>query len=80
MKVVITSSHVEKYITKSFVVEAIKYDGTNLEKVEEFAPEVKGQDIPKDVWIIKDGQGRVYASSPENFANGFERLTSNDTI
>lgn len=75
MKIVSTPNQVEKYITKSFVVEAIKYDGTNMEQVEEFAPEVKGQDMPKDIWVIKDGQGRVYASSQENFANGFEKLS-----
>ena len=73
---ILSKNSIEKYITKSFVVEALKFDGTNTEDLIEFVPELKDQELPKDVWVIKDSQNRFYISTDENFHNGFDKLTS----
>ena len=77
MEIVKTTQVIEKYMTKPIVVEALKFDGENLEQVKAFAPEVdfSNPDELKGVVVARDSKGMVYFFSEIDFNSGFDKLS-----
>jgi hypothetical protein len=75
-KEILLSPGVQQFITKSFVVEAIQYNGSNKEDLEKFMekPFEEKTELPEGTWIIKDPEGKFYASSDQNFKIGFDKI------
>lgn len=82
----------KQYISKSFVITAVQYNGKNEAEVFKFCPELQKPQgevnyphliigdrilpLLKDCWVGRDNEGRFFITSNENFNNGFDILNS----
>lgn len=82
----------QQFISKSFVIEAIQYNGKNESALFKFCPELlkpkmnvnhihliigeRVLPVLQDCWVGKDNEGRYFVINDVNFKNGFDPLNS----